>query len=77
VNRSDVERAKAEAGRFITACDQLLASEVSTYVRRKDGSYGYETRPWSGAAGSSKDAASVKRASLDLSRSLSHMRRRS
>jgi hypothetical protein len=77
VNRQDVEHARAEAWRFIFMCDGLLASKPSTYVGRTEkGSHTYEPRPWDGQY-PSKEAASVKRSSLDLTRTLAHMRRRS
>ena len=71
MGRDDVEDAIAEAKRFIVRAEVLLASTPSTYQR--DGRYREE--PWNGN-GAPKLSGAVRRASLDLTRALAHMRRR-
>jgi hypothetical protein len=75
MNRADVEAARAEAVRFIERCDALVKSEVDVWDHK---SRQYVKRKWVGShQAPSKEAAAAKRSSLDLTRSLAHMRRRS
>jgi hypothetical protein len=77
VNRDDVIAARAEAQRFIERADALLATKVPHWNWHEKTSTSTVTQvPWNGSNGPAKEAAAVRRASLDLTRALAHMRRR-
>lgn len=73
MNRKNVTAARNEAKRFIAACDALLAVNITHYD--------HETRQYlSGTWQTTHDSApvqtgAVRRASMDLTRSLSAMRK--
>lgn len=74
MNRKDVVAARDAAERFVTLCDELLEMKYRSW----DPDTGkYIERPWVETwliAG--KTSGAHRRASLDLTRALSHMRRR-
>lgn len=73
MNRPAVKAARADAQRFISRCDELLAMQVEQYdheTKRRD------KLPWTGAyATATKQTGAVRRASMDLTRSLAEMRK--
>lgn len=72
MTRDDVEAAVEEAERFVRRANALLKTKVPTY---QSATATYKDCPWDGG-GSPKESGAVRRASLDLTRALAHMRRR-
>ena len=75
MNRKDVEAARDLAARFVEASDELLATPHKTW---NADAQAYRERPWRETwliAG--KASGAHRRLSLDLTRALAHMRRRS
>ena len=72
MNRSDIQDARDTAERFVAKCDELL----ETKQRSWDGNQ-YAEGPWTETWGvSGKLTGAHRRLSLDLTRALAHMRRR-
>lgn len=70
MNRRQVEAAVVEAERFLDAAKALLATEVRAW---NDGVW--STTAWKGGSDAPKQSGAVRRASMDLTRSLAEMRR--
>lgn len=74
MNRADVKAARDEAKRFVALCDGLLATQAPQWHEeggwRQDGTWAWTSQ----IAG--KKTGAHRRASLDLTRALAHMRRR-
>lgn len=70
MNRETVLQAVAEADRFIARVRELLDQQVPTYRGPND----YPEVPWQ-AHGAPAQQGAVRRASLDLTRSLARMRK--
>lgn len=69
MRRSDVEASRDLAARYVAACDELLATEY----RDSDGTPEAWSMTWVIAG---KQTGAHRRLSLDLTRALAHMRRR-
>lgn len=74
MTRDTITAAIAEAERFVERAKALLAVEVNTWDYR-DGSR--NLREWKLTSDAPKEQGAVRRASMDLTRSLAEMRRRS
>lgn len=72
MTRSDLLAAVAEAQRFVDRARMLLLSKPESFQLDTNE---YAPEPWNGS-GSPKLSGAVKRASLDLTRALAAMRRR-
>lgn len=72
MTRIDVEVAVAEAERFIARAKALLDSTPETYQPE---SRDYKAESWDGG-GMPKLSGATRRASMDLTRALAHLRRR-
>ena len=74
MNPADVKAAMADAERFLKRCKELFAVDVTTCDYRTNE---HKTQKWNGHKyAASKQTAAVRRASMDLTRSLAEMRKR-
>lgn len=74
MRRADVEASRDLAKRYVKACDEILAM-TTFYYDTADGLT--KRRPWTWTNSiAGKDTGAHRRLSLDLTRALAHMRRR-